>query len=572
MSWRKDEARSSDTGVALILVLLAMLIMSALAATIVYTARAETFASNNYKLETEADYIAKAGIQRAVNWFRSNHYQSVKQANAATYYCVTSTGAPYNLYTSNNSPVTMPGLLGCATSTTSVQLIGYGSGSTQYPAINNTESSPTPVTTAFNTDLVNVPITDANGNQIGTFSVRAKLMNFQTVGVGFAPPYTMVPVETWSVTSLGTWTGGQNTTLATAEEAALVQPVFVPTWGNALYGFCNVTMIGSAGTCTDAFNSAYGAFGGGSNATASGTCSAAAGSPNVINSGANVGANGSVSLGSNVTVAGNVVVADTPPSGCTPCTATAPYYCGSTTSVVGQVMTSAPKPAPPVPTFRANLATAAPNYSLGTGTVQVLPVGATWSNTPFPQTTGITPATSTPCMDTTCNGTSAHPYEIGNVSMTGGGKGGSAPVLEFVGSNDPANPIYYDINSLSQNQGQINISGYVVLQIESSLSISGNGISNGITQDIPPEYLEMNYAGTSDVTINGNGAVSAVLNAPNATVNLGGGGSGGYFVGAVQAGNINVSGGYPVHYDLQLSRMGGSLGVVTTTAYSRQKM
>src|SRR5207249_1276470 len=112
-----------EEGVALILVLLAMLVMSALAAAIVYTARAETFASNNYKLETEADYLAKAGIQRAVNWFRSTHYAAVTQAQelANSHYCATLTGPPYNLYTSNNSPVVMPGLLGCATSTSSVK-------------------------------------------------------------------------------------------------------------------------------------------------------------------------------------------------------------------------------------------------------------------------------------------------------------------------------------------------------------------------------------------------------------------------------------------------------------------
>ena len=31
-------------------------------------------------------------------------------------------------------------------------------------------------------------------------------------------------------------------------------------------------------------------------------------------------------------------------------------------------------------------------------------------------------------------------------------------------------------------------------------------------------------------------------------------------------------GGYPVHYALQLGRMGGTMGAPTTTAYSRQKM
>ena len=156
--------------------------------------------------------------------------------------------------------------------------------------------------------------------------------------------------------------------------------------------------------------------------------------------------------------------------------------------------------------------------------------------------------------------------------MSGGGNGPHSPILKLVGSNNAAAPIYYDIDSLSQNQGLIQVSGYVVLNIQTGLSIGGLGIANGVGSDIPPEYLEMNYAGTSGVSINGNGAVSAVINAPNAAVNLGGGGSGGYFVGAIQANNVNVVGGYPVHYDLQLSRMGGSMGAITTTAYSRQKM
>src|SRR5438105_11463475 len=102
----------NDRGVALILVMLSMLLLSVLAVSIVFTARSETFASHNYKLDTQADYLAKAGIQRAINWFRSNHYQAVTQANAATYYKVSSTGSPYNLYTSDTSQVTC--ISGCA--------------------------------------------------------------------------------------------------------------------------------------------------------------------------------------------------------------------------------------------------------------------------------------------------------------------------------------------------------------------------------------------------------------------------------------------------------------------------
>ena len=98
------------------------------------------------------------------------------------------------------------------------------------------------------------------------------------------------------------------------------------------------------------------------------------------------------------------------------------------------------------------------------------------------------------------------------------------------------------------------------------------GISNGIASSIPPQAVVINYVGTNSVSISGNGAVSALLNAPNATVTLGVGGSGGYFVGAVEANNVSAQGGYPVHYDVQLSRSGGTMGVMVTSSYSRKKM
>src|SRR5579859_6554089 len=132
-----------DRGIALILVMLSMLILSVLAAAIVFTARSETLASHSFKLDTQADYLAKAGIQQAINWFRSTHYQGVPEPQAVTYYNVTSTGIPYNLYTSNSSPVQCIGASPlCPDPNTSVQMIGYGGGSTNYPNINNSESTP----------------------------------------------------------------------------------------------------------------------------------------------------------------------------------------------------------------------------------------------------------------------------------------------------------------------------------------------------------------------------------------------------------------------------------------------
>jgi Tfp pilus assembly protein PilX len=149
----RPKAVPPDRGVALILVLLAMLVLSVLAASIVFTARSEAFASYNYKLDTQADYLAKAGIQRAINWFRSNHYQAVKPQDASTYYHVApeSTLFPY-LFITNYSPVECKS--GCPSTTGSppatsavIQLVGYGNGlggssSSNYPtAINNSSGT-----------------------------------------------------------------------------------------------------------------------------------------------------------------------------------------------------------------------------------------------------------------------------------------------------------------------------------------------------------------------------------------------------------------------------------------------
>ena len=91
------EQSKGDSGVSLILVMLSMLVLSVLAATIVFTARSETLASYNFKLDTQADYLAKAGVQQALNWLRSSRYQGVTHTQANTYYAVTSTGAPRTL-------------------------------------------------------------------------------------------------------------------------------------------------------------------------------------------------------------------------------------------------------------------------------------------------------------------------------------------------------------------------------------------------------------------------------------------------------------------------------------------
>jgi|SRR5579875_3506991 len=548
----EGNGKHGERGIALILTMLAVLVLSILVAGMVFSSRSETFASYNYKLNTQADYLAKAGIQEALAWFRSQSYQAVSESQASSYYQVTSDGSLYNLYNSNSSPVLC--ISGCPSNNTQVQLIGIsGTGDSNYPSITN--GAGTLVSSAFTQSLSNARVT-GDANDSGTFSVNAVLINYQTVytqGQGCSTP--PCPAETWLVTSQGVWTGGSGSsaTVAKAVETAIVQPVFTPTWSNALYGYCSVSMGGSAGTCTDSYNSALGAYGGGSNKTASGACDST--SPNVIAAGAGVGANGGVSLGSNVTVSGNVTIGTGPPPSCS-----ASGFSGSSSSVKGEVITGPHVNPPATPTFPSNLSSA-PSYSGS----QTLPVGATWSGS-FPYAPSLS-LYGQPCVTgSTCNGTALNPYLISSISLS------SSSTLQLIGGSSISSPVYYDIGSLSESgQAQIQVSGYVVLNVQSSLSISGNGITNGVSSDIPPEAVQINYAGTS-ASIGGNGAISAIISAPNATVSLGGGGSKGYMVGAIQAANVSVQGGYPVHYDIQLNRLGGgTLSVPIVSAYSRKK-
>jgi len=564
-----------ESGVALILVLLVMLVLTLLSAALVFTARSETIASTNYALDTQADYVAKAGIDAALNWFRSTHYSAVPGtvAGAGTDYNVTSDGGPWSLYTSNTNPVLCKA--NCATLNSRVQLIGYGSGSSNFPS-GITNGSGTAIATAFASDLNNsgngVRVT-GDSTHSGLFHVNAYLLYYETV---YCPSCAVnpAPMETWLITSKGEWTGKSSQTgaIATAEEQAIIQPIYSPSFGNALYGYCSVTMVGSAGTCTDAYNSALGQYGGGNASVASGACDSS--TTNVLGAGANIGANGYVSMTSNPTVYGNVVIGNANPSLVPSSCCTGPA-CGGPTAgnIIGSVILHAPYvTAPAVPTFPgsgqsgATFPGTAPSFT--NGTIPQVSSSDNTSPSPGPPPVTIAPGNSTysyPCITgQTCNGSKSNPYLVSVLSPSNGG--GS---VTLYGGANPASPVYYDIDNLNfQGTASITINGYVVLNVKSTLDIEGNGILNGLS--IKPEQCQINFAGTS-AKVAGNGDVSATITAPLATMTLGGGGAHGAFFGAIQAANISDGGGFPVHYDVQLSRLNGSVGQTEVSSYTRIK-
>ena len=580
-----------DSGIALILVMLAVLVLSVLAAAIVFTGRTETFAAYSFKLDAQADYVAKAGIENAVNWLRSNHYAAVSQAQMLTtpYYNVTAE-PKYRLYSANNTPIQcVASSPSCPSQSSTVQLIGYGSGSSNYPNITN--GLGTAVSTAFANDLNNngngVRVT-GDSDHAGLFWVNLYLLNYQTVNCSSCGQAT--PLETWLVTAKGVWTGGSTQTgaVATAEEQALIQPVYYQNFGNALYGYCSVSLAGSAGTCTDAFNSALGAYANGQVSVASGACDQSV--INVIAAGSDIGANGYVSIGNNPTVAGNVVIGNAnpsliPSSCCTGNNCSAP----SSGNVKGSIITGAPYVYPPaVPTFPANCVSASspcppssstpfPSTALSyTGSATLpqhsssdggSPANDNCATIPCGSHTYAWPCYTSPPSVVTCNGSKANPYLISSISSNN-------DTFTFYGGPDIAHPVYYDIDStsLGGNHATIAVNGYVVFNVQTSIDIKGQGVSNSLTT--APEAVQINFAGTDasgGVSLHGNAAMTAVLTAPLATVTLGGGGSSGYFVGSIRALNVSDQGGYPMHYDIQLSRLDGTVGQMILSSYTRIK-
>lgn len=287
-----------------------------------------------------------------------------------------------------------------------------------------------------------------------------------------------------------------------------------------------------------------------------------------------MGANGYVSLSNNVTVAGDVTLGTAPAGGSSCCSGSSCGFQGSPSSVLGEVVTGPHINPPAAPSFPGSGQTGItfPGTAPSANSAKTFPqVSSSNSTDPSAASlTTITPGSSSygyPCITgTTCNGSAANPYLISSISLSS-----PSDVVTLYGGPSISQPIYYDINSLSDSgQSMIAISGYVVLNVKSSLSLTGKGVLNGITQK--PEALQINYAGTNAVSIGGNGGMSALITAPNATVSLGGGGSSGYMIGAIQAANVSVQGGYPIHYDVQLNRLSGQLGTMVVSAYSRRKM
>ena len=309
--------RRGDSGVALILVLLSLLVLTTLAAAMVFSARSETLASYNYRIGTQAEYVALGGVQKALNFFNSSSYVPLSPPNAAlgTYYTVsTYADMPVNLYFTTVAPVTCTSNCSRAGSVA----LSTTAGASAYPPASITldgGGTQVDVVSNWTAAMNNQVISDGIGGR-GNYTVTASLLEYHTVNNAFygvpasgcADASASIgicrqPFEVWQVRSTGTWDSnlGAGAARPTVEVVATISPIFLPYYGFGLYGLCSVTMSGTQ-VCTDSYNSTYGQYG--ANATQCATPTTGATNAQFANSG--VGSNGGISLNGNVQVGGDV--------------------------------------------------------------------------------------------------------------------------------------------------------------------------------------------------------------------------------------------------------------------------
>ena len=582
-------------GVALVLVLLIVMILSTLAAAIIFTARAEALASYNFRSVTQGEYAAMAGVERALRFFTTpSVYTAVSQADAPTYYDVETYSTKMgNLYYATDS------LVQCISGCANVGPVVLEDGNSNYP-----DSS---TITEFESLMVEHAITAAT-NQTGRVTVKAELLEYRLVNDEFFPSIDIKPFEIWKITSTGWWdshAGGGTTAEAKVVVEAIISPFYVPLYVNAMYGQCSVTLAGN--TCTDSYNSASGQYTG----TPSSCATAGSGSSNATATGSDVASIGGVTIsGGTAQIGGNVTFGNaSADAGCNT------GFSGSTSTVTGEILPGPTLPTPPMP----DMSTWGPGYPQPPPMSPSVPSGTSagddWRSDVFVAPTNPQKASAgcagfgafirtlqfegPPTFNintfNTCvagAGTAADPFILGDVIS----KTIPVNIVGPAAGNASTSPINIAMNSLDVTaslSSQLNITNVVpdptvidaapamtapvsfTLNVAKTVSLKGQAITNVIAPgDPPPDSLVLNIHNMEDAdpafTLMGNAAISALINV-NGNADIGGGGSSGALYGGIIADEINAFGGVAIHFDQAAKVLSGDMTSTRILSYHRPK-
>ena len=254
--------RKSERGVALIVALLAILVLSVLGVAIMSTSQSQTWTSLNYRLAAQARYAAETGVQTTMNWLSSASYPTPTFAS----------------YTMTTNPVQYSG---------KAVVLSPVSGASNYP-------DATVVTNYGKVAAGTIP-----GVTSASYSTTATLLRMTSGGgAAWLPGTGGGAMQTWQITSTGTIGGVLNATVQVTQTFERTgKPIFQYGLEALGTGCGSITLAGS--DYTDSYNSAAGTY-------ASQTAGAAG----------SIATNGNVNLASSAKVNGNIAAPNTKVGAC----------------------------------------------------------------------------------------------------------------------------------------------------------------------------------------------------------------------------------------------------------------
>ncbi|HKW60962.1 MAG TPA: PilX N-terminal domain-containing pilus assembly protein [Candidatus Acidoferrum sp.] len=501
--------RNHQRGSALIFALILLLVLSAMAGSLMFLSRSETWSSMNYRMMTQARYGAEAGVNATANFIMNAYVppadlsgtaglQNFPGFNVNTYPVTDAAGNPIFLSTLNGQAANYPG----------------------------------PAQAAFvNAMNANQPL-QAGANTVN-YSASAQLMTMiSTTPFGTTTPVT---IQTWKITAHGDIANVRN---AEAEVVTTLERYISPAFGYAAFADgagCGQLSFTGNGTTNSYDSAGLIPNGGAINPGANG-----AGIP-LNGFGGNVGTNGNESdSGANVQINGSL---STPNSGTGVCGAgNVTAFSGNVNQVTGGfIQLSQPVTFPPPATYPPGATNINATATISPGSAQCTPA--------------VAPAGACGLGDISLSGNKVLTltpgvYNINSISITGNGQLLVAPY--------PAG---------SPNAGQY---GPVVINVAGNnnatpIDLEGNGIGN---PTFNPSDLQITYAGNGQMKIAGNGASAAVVYAPNATASFKGNGT---FYGSVIANQLTDVGNGAVYYDMHLKKSLFTVGNYVLNSFTWNK-
>jgi Tfp pilus assembly protein PilX len=452
---------ADERGIAMIVALFMVLLLSLLGSSMMFVASTETISSLNYKTMSQARYAAESGVHSAANHLLHTYVPpTAAAADSVAFYDMTQAPVTFNA-----AAVVM--------------------------------SSSAGVPSNYPVDAVRDAFIAASQGALTTgigtvnYTASARLLSMRVI----TDTFTGLPVtlQTWEITGRGIVPG---LGAAAVEVSAIIERQETPVFKYAAFATdngCDALTFGGGATTNSYDSRDY----------------AGSGMPTFDNWGGNVGTNGGLTgLGSSTTVHGTLSTPRAGVGNCTNGNITAADLNGGATVDGGLIQLPqavtyptppAVNPLPPTSNYQFNSSGSCPGGLTG---AQCAGDGAAGSTT-------LTPETALSCG---CSNPAA--LVLGDVSVSGGGK------LHLRAGTYIINSL-----SFSGNSHLVLDSGPVVIKVagqmnNTPINFVGGTISNN-TYD--PAMLQFFYAGNKTIKLTGGTSSSALFYAPNASASFSGG-------------------------------------------------